>query len=73
MIIGKQLSERLRDEMRKNPLEPDEARRIGGMGGLYITLEETKLDPKIYTWLYKLEFDGVCYTIYSKLLAAKSA
>lgn len=73
MILGKQIAERLRDEVRQKPLEPNEIRRIVGMGEMYIALQENCVDLKIYTPIYSLEFDKVCYQVYSKLPAAESA
>lgn len=66
MIFSKFFLEKLRDGVRSNPLDPEEVRRIVGMGAMYIAISGATVDTK-YTKLYELIIDNISYSFYKKL------
>lgn len=66
MMLSNSYAKRLRDDVKSNPLEPREVRRVVGMGDLYMAFSGTTVDPE-YIELYELIIDDVSYLFYSKL------
>lgn len=67
MILTKAHINRVRKFLQEEPLQPDEIRRVEGLGELYLTFSDNPLDGDLYTELYKLNIDDVSYTFCSKL------
>jgi len=57
---------RLRDEIRLEPLQADEIRRIVGAGEKYIALSSASVDPKAYYTFFTCAIDNEPYTVYFK-------
>lgn len=66
MFISVSHAERLRDEVRQQPLEQGEIRRIKGLGNLYMALVTTEVDSTKYKEMYSLFIDDVEYIFYGQ-------
>lgn len=63
--------EKLRDDIRSNPLKEAEMRRVEGLGEQYIALSSHKPSDE-YARVYTLRIDKVEYSIYAKVGAEKT-
>lgn len=66
MTISSVFAKELRDNVKGNPLETEEVRRVVGLGELYMAFSGTAVGPE-YNYMYELIIDNVRYAFYSKL------
>ena len=73
MQLNKRSVEKLRDSIKKNPLDKDEIRRIVGAGQMYVALSANSLKEDEYIELFVLSFNEVHHTFYKKIPKSSSA
>lgn len=67
MQLTPQFAVDLRDMFRKDPLAPDEVRKIPDMDDWFVTSAGTTLDPKECEELFRIKIDDVSVVVYKCL------
>jgi hypothetical protein len=66
MFITASHAERIRDEMRNDPMQEGEIRRVKGLGNLFVAISSTSVEAQEYTRIYTLFIDDVEYSFYTQ-------
>lgn len=65
--ISSVLAKKLGDDIRQNPMQDNEVRRISGMGDHYIAHDTTDISEQGLDWMFKIFIDKVLYKVCVKL------